>query len=95
MVFLGSIVLFLIIWCIITSFAKKITNPITILTGFTNEMKKMRSIEEKQDFVKTIISHDLFQQVAEVWKKHHKSSPLAFARSRGDDLSTQMLDTEE
>jgi hypothetical protein len=47
MVLILSIVLFGIIWCIIVNFAKKITDPILVLTGFTNQLKKKQSIEEK------------------------------------------------
>jgi len=47
MVLILSIVLFGIIWCIIVNFAKKITDPILVLTDFTNQLKKKQSIEEK------------------------------------------------
>ena len=47
MVLAATVILFLIIWCIIVQFSKKITNPMVDLTNFTNKLKKTQSIEKK------------------------------------------------
>jgi len=68
MVLLATFILFLIVLCIIINFAKKITNPISILTTFTNELKKKQSIHDKRDFVNSILEKDIFRKLNEAWK---------------------------
>lgn len=68
MVLIATGVLFSVIYCIIGNFAKKITDPILILTDFTNDLKKKQSIEEKQAFVNQIKKMPIFDALNKVWE---------------------------
>jgi hypothetical protein len=67
--------LFMLIWCIIARFSGQITRPINTLTDYTNELKKKRSIEEKQQFVKSILRDKIFEKAHAVWETKYKNSP--------------------
>lgn len=88
-----SFLLFMIMWCIIAVFSKRITTPITVLTDYTNELKKKRSIEEKQTFVKRILSESIFEQAATIWKLKNQSSPSR-VESATNTLSEELINRE-
>ena len=53
--------MFLIIWCITINFAKKITNPIKILTQYTNDLKLAQNMNEKRAVIEKIKNDPLFK----------------------------------
>lgn len=75
MVIASTIILFCVIYCIIRNFAKKITDPILVLTDFTNQLKKKQSIEEKQAFVNEIKEMPIFETLNKLWQAEQKDSP--------------------
>lgn len=60
-IFICTVILFLIIWCITLNFAKKITNPIIILTQYTNDLKLAQNMNEKRLVIEKIKKDPLFK----------------------------------
>ena len=64
LVFICTVIMFLLIWCITINLAKKITNPIQRLTEFTNELISKKNMNEKREVIERIKNDPLFKHVA-------------------------------